>query len=156
MENINETKSALIGAIEPVLKDSFMDLVDIEVLRGRYIRVIIDKMGGKTGIEACTFISKKIEEFVNIEEIVSGSYSLEVSSAGIDRPLRKKEDFQRFIGGRAKIITREPIEGRNVFTGTLSGTDGENIIINDLGRSINIGFGLIKKANLEPETFGRK
>ena len=156
MQEFESVKKGLAEAIDPILKDNFMELVEIEVMKGKHIRVIIDKIKEKVSIDDCTNISRLINSSVNLEEIASGNYSLEVSSPGIDRPLKKKEHFEKFIGERAKIITTEPVEKEHVITGTIIGVRDDTVIVENEKIKAEIKFDNIKKANLDSGIFKGK
>lgn len=142
-----DIKQHVINLIEPIIKDNFMELVDIELLNTGYLRIIIDKQGG-VSLDDCSLISKSVNTILN----VSGyNFSLEVSSPGIDRPLKKIKDFEKYIGKKVKIIIKESIKGNNVFEGVVGKITNEIITINtDIG-AVEIDFNNIKKANLVGE-----
>jgi len=153
MEDINNIKDRLRQIIEPVVKDSFMDLVEIDIAQGRYIRVIIDKTGSNVSLDDCSFISKIIGEMQEIADILEGDFSLEVSSPGINRPLRKKEDFERFRSKKARIVTKEPTEKGTFIEGFIREISGDAVTIETGKDEVVISFDNIKKANLEEELF---
>ncbi len=153
LDKIKEKKDKVKDAIEPVIKDCFFELVDVEINKNRYLRVIIDKREGKVSIDDCTLLSQKILEIDALDEIMEGNFTLEVSSPGIDRPLIKKEDFERFKGNKVKIITKNSIGNKNIFTGTLEGSDDRQIILRCDNKELKIAFDNIKKANLEVDLF---
>ncbi len=139
-----DIKQHIFDLIEPIIKDNFIELVDIELLNNSYLRIIIDKQGG-VSLDDCSLISK----FINTALNVSGyNFSLEVSSPGIDRPLKKIKDFERFTGKKARIITKESINSTNVFEGNIEKIVNEIITINTGKEAIEINFTNIKKANL--------
>lgn len=142
-----DIKQNVINLIEPIIKDNFMELVDVEMPNNGYLRIIIDKEGG-VSLDDCTLISKSVNTILN----VSGyNFSLEVSSPGIDRPLKKIKDFEKYIGKKVKILTKESITGTNVFEGVIGKIINEIITINTTLGSVEIDFNKIKKANLVAE-----
>ncbi len=142
-----DVRQQIFDLVEPIIKDNFMELVDIELLNTGYLRIIIDKQGGVT-LDDCSFISKSISNMLNFSGY---NFSLEVSSPGIDRPLKKIKDFEKFIGKKTKIITRESIKGINVFEGIIARVMNEIIVINIDSETVEIDFNNIKKANLTGE-----
>lgn len=106
----------------PILLEAKMDLVDIEFAseRGRgLVRFYVDRTDGVT-IEDCAQVSRRLSELLdNHGELIPGSYSLEVSSPGLDRPFKTERDYQRNLGRLVKIVTKSPIHGKNVFIGLL-------------------------------------
>ncbi len=149
---------ALIERIEavanPVVTDAGCELVDLAAVteHGRNIlRLFIDKPGGVT-IDDCASVSRELGAALDVEEIIPGRYSLEVSSPGLDRVLKKEDDFRRFAGSRVKIKTLQPIEGRNNFKVTLQGVSGNAVVVMDeTERRWEIKLENIKRANLVPE-----
>ncbi len=152
-DKIKEKKDKVKETIEPIIKDCFFELVDVEINKNRYLRVIIDKREGKVSIDDCTLLSQKILEIDKLDEIMEGNFTLEVSSPGIDRPLIKKDDFKRFKGNKVKILTKNSIENKNIFIGMLENTDDREITLRCDKRELKIAFDNIKKANLEVDLF---
>jgi len=149
-EDIKEKIKELIEL--PIIQKR-MELVDIEWKRERggwVLRLFIDKPGGVT-IGDCAKISELVGRILDKEDIIHHSYMLEVSSPGIERPLVKKEDYERFRGEKAKITLKEPIEGRKNFTGIILGIFEDKVRIEVDGKVWEFSFDLIKKANLQPE-----
>jgi len=130
-----------------------MELVDLEWKRekvGWVLRIFIDKVGGVT-IADCVKVSEMISKILDKENIIHHSYILEVSSPGIERPLVKKEDYERFKGERAKVILKEPISGRKNFKGIILGIKGELVQMEVDKKIWEFHFNNIKKAYLQPE-----
>ena len=122
------------------------ELVDVEVAPSKLIRVYIDKEGGIT-IEDCEIVSNHLSKLLLVEEIAFNR--LEVSSPGIERPLKKIEDYIRFKGRVAKIKTRELINGEKVFQGVIIAVDGSSVILGlENGNTVNIDFSIISRARL--------
>lgn len=148
-----EIKEKIKEIIEiPILKKN-MELVDLEWRRERngwVLRIFIDKPGGVT-IADCAKISSIVGEILDKENIIHRSYILEVSSPGIERPLVKKEDYERFKGEKARITLKTPISGRRNFTGIILGIKKDLVQIEVEGRIWEFSLDNIKKANLQPE-----
>jgi len=148
-----EIKEKIKEIIEiPILKKN-IELVDLEWRRERsgwILRIFIDKPGGVT-IADCAKISGIVDEILDKENIIHRSYILEVSSPGIERPLVKKEDYEKFRGEKARITLKTPISGRRNFTGIILGVKENLVQIEVEGRVWEFPLNNIKKANLQPE-----
>ena len=96
----------------------------------------------------CEKLSRSLSALLDVEDVIQSRYLLEITSPGIDRPLVKLADYDRFKGREAKIETLLPIDGRKRFKGELLGTDGKKIILNFEGKEIKIDFEAITKAKL--------
>lgn len=136
----------------PILKEEGMELVDIEYKMGRdrgILRLYIDKPDG-VKIDDCERVSKRIDPILDKSDIIGGRYLLEVSSPGLDRPLKREEDFKRFIERLIKVKTFLPIDNQKAFVGTLKDYKGEIVILETKeGKIIEIPIKNIAKANLE-------
>ena len=122
-----ETGPALrvVGLIEPVLADMDFRLVRVK-LTGSALQIMAERPDGRFTIEDCEKVSRAISPLLDVADVVAGRYHLEVSSPGIDRPLVRPEDFERWAGHEAKIEMAVPQAGRKRFRGLLEGyTDGE-------------------------------
>ena len=137
----------------PVLEELGLELVEVQYRReqsGWVLRLIIDRQDG-VSLDDCAAASREIGQILDIEDFIDQAYNLEVSSPGLDRPLKSMADFQRFVGRKAKIKTVAPIAGEHVFIGKIQQTDGETIVL-DLGRKeVSIPFSEVDKARLEVE-----
>jgi ribosome maturation factor RimP len=130
-----------------------MEVIDVELRRegtraGRVLRVYLDKEGGPN-VDDLGRVSRQLSELLDSQDIVEGSYTLEVSSPGINRSLKKPEHFQRFIGKRVRIRTGDMIDGRRSFLGILSEVSGDTIRIEVEGKPYQIPFSMIEKSNYE-------
>jgi ribosome maturation factor RimP len=154
-----ELLATLEKLINPILADYALELVDLELKgKGRQIlRVFIDKPGGVT-LDDCAEVSREISALFEVEDPIDGAYDLEVSSPGLDRPLKKLQDFERFTGRLVKLRTQRLLDPdarghqRKTFIGEILGVDGTQIRLrqNDRrGGEISIAFDAIDKANLE-------
>jgi len=148
--------------ILPVLEDRQFELVDLEYQReGRdwFVRIYIDKPGGIT-LDDCAEISREVDDLIEVEELVSHAYRLEVSSPGLDRPLKQLKDYDRFAGQTVKVKTFEQLDPdgrgllRKTFTGVLLGIDGDTVNIEQQDRKggvVSLQYQQIAKANLDPQ-----
>jgi len=126
--------------------------------RGMVLRVLLDRPGpsataeDSVSVEDCAEVSRELSALLDVEDVVPTAYVLEVSSPGLDRPLRQADDYRRFAGRRAKIVMAGQVDGQGYFKGRLGGTDGEVVVIDgEDGRSHRVPLALIKRANLEVE-----
>ena len=140
--------------LEPLLDAEGISLVDVEYTReqgGWILRVFIDKDGNVT-LDDCARVSREFGQLLDVEDIIPTSYHLEVSSPGLDRPLKKEEDFIKYSGRRVRIKTKEQVSGRRNFKGALLGcTEGQVMVKVEGSEIFAIPFSAILKANLEIE-----
>jgi len=103
-------------------------------------------------VEDCAHVSRDLSAILDVEDVVPTAYVLEVSSPGLDRPLRGAADYARFAGRRAKLVMRQAVDGQSFFKGTLGGIDGGEVLIDaDDGRRHRVPIGVITRAHLEVE-----
>ena len=143
--------------LEPVLERDGYELVEVEWQRegaAWVLRLFIDRPQG-VGIDDCQAVSRTVEVILDVEDFIEPAYSLEVSSPGVDRPLRKPSDFERFSGQRAKVKAYGPIQSaagtpaRKGWTGILRGFRDGGVEIDVDGTLHRIPLDRIAKANLE-------
>jgi ribosome maturation factor RimP len=122
------------------------------------LRVQLDRPGPaataeeSVSVDDCANVSRELSAILDVEDAVPGAYVLEVSSPGLDRPLRSAADYERFAGRRAKIVMREVIDGQKYFKGRLGGLEGQTVVIDgDDGRRHAVPIAVITRANLEVE-----
>jgi ribosome maturation factor RimP len=141
---------AIAGIVEVAVKGLGFDLVDTQVSsRGRLVRVFIDKAGG-VSVDDCADVSRHLTRVFEVEGIDFDR--LEVSSPGLDRPLRKPADFERFSGQRVDVRMRVPdASGRRRFVGRLQGLDGGAATVVVDGRPVMLELSGIERARLVPE-----
>ena len=126
------------------------ELVDLELSnRGKLIRLFIDKPEG-VNIDDCVLVSNQLGNLLAVENDIDYD-RLEVSSPGMDRVLKKNADFVRFIGERAQVKLRVPIDGRKNFVGILRGLEQDELLIECEGSVQKIALANIDKARLHPE-----
>jgi ribosome maturation factor RimP len=150
---------ALQQLIEPICLAHGVELVDVRYLRepkGAVIRVIIDRdvpgleVGSGVSLEDCTAVSRDVSTSLDVHENVlpSGAFRLEVSSPGLERPLVKLSDFERFSGREVKVKTQTPIERQRRFRGTLLRVVDQSIELDQDGKVLLIPHADIAQANL--------
>ncbi|HCK03467.1 MAG: ribosome maturation factor RimP [Methylophilales bacterium] len=126
------------------------ELVDLEIINhGQLLRVFIDKLDS-VNIDDCVSVSNQLNHVLSVEEEISYD-RLEVSSPGVDRVIKKLEDYERFKEERVKIKTRMPILERRNFSGILKGVKGNLILLESENSLIEIDFEQIDKARLDPK-----
>ena len=152
MKPVDLTK--LQSLVEPVVTGQGYELVDVEFkneLGAWVLRIYIDKLGaeGGVGLDDCAQVSRELSAVLDVEDAIPGHYSLEVSSPGLNRPLKKEADFRRFVGKKAKIRTRHPVgESRRNFSGTLVSVAEGKVKI-DVGDQVcEVPVDDVEKANL--------
>lgn len=144
----------ILAEVESLLAGSEFEVVDVTTggsRRGLVVRVFVDREGGVT-LDDCARLSRALGDHFDANGVIAGSYVLEVSSPGIDRPLRKREDFQRFAGETVEVSTYEKIDGRRRHLGVLAGFDeARNAVLVDTadGDPVVIPWGAIRKAHLK-------
>jgi len=143
----------VVEATRDLMRGLSLEVVDVSITgdRGRaFLRVSIDKEGGVT-LDDCATASGLMGQVLEREGVVDGPYVLEVMSPGLDRPLRKRDDFERSVGKRVKVNLRQPFEGDRSFGGILRDA-GEETIRLDLGQEqIDLRYESISSARLDPE-----
>jgi ribosome maturation factor RimP len=137
-----------LGALlERTIDGLGFELVDAELPRGGLIRVFIDSPRG-INVDDCAAVSNHLTRLFAVEEV---EYSrLEVSSPGLDRPLRQPKDFRRFEGERAQVRMRVPIEGRKNFVGILRGASDAELRLEVDGALVSLELAQVEKARLVP------
>ena len=145
-----------------------LEIFDIQLRResiGTVLRVIIDrpdrgvpeKPEESVGIAECQRVSQDLSAVLDVEEEELGEaalgqqYTLEVSSPGLDRPLRHEADYRRFTGRLAKIVTREPLNGQSAFAGRIVGVDQGDVVLEQGRKAHRVPISGIKRANLDVE-----
>lgn len=150
---MNVRTDAVGSLIEPTLEAMGYALVRVTLVGGASrptLQVMAERTDGAAmSVDDCADISEAVSAILDVEDPISGAYILEVSSPGIDRPLVKKADYERFAGFEAKLETAQPIGGRKRFRGRLLGTGGETVRVRlDSGEELDLPLGGIAKAKL--------
>jgi ribosome maturation factor RimP len=151
----------LRGAAGRVAGSHGLEVFDVQFRRespGWVLRVILDRPGGPDDvvtIEDCQRVSHDLSALLDVEEeqleLPDVKYTLEVSSPGLDRPLRSEADFRRFAGRLAKIVTSAPVEGQSAFAGRLAGVDAGDVLLAEGRRTHRVPLAVIKRARLDVE-----
>jgi ribosome maturation factor RimP len=138
-----------------------LEIFDVQYRReasGMVLRVRIDRPGSartaeeSVSVDDCARVSRDLSALLDVEEVLPAAYTLEVSSPGLDRPLRRAEDYRRFAGRQAKIVLGEKVDGQTFFKGRLGGLEDNEVLIDgDDGRRHRVPIAVITRANLEVE-----
>src|SRR6266852_1782179 len=155
-----ETVVEKVRAIaERVAAGRGLGIFDVQFRReapGMVLRVQIDRPGPAATAEEsvsvadCAHVSRDLSAILDVDDVVPTAYTLEVSSPGLDRPLRRADDYRRFAGRRAKLVMREPVDGQTYFKGRLGGVEDSHVLIEGEDRRTHrVPLGVIARANLE-------
>ena len=157
-ETVVEKVRALAGRVAAGLG---LEIFDVQFRReapGMVLRVQIDRPGpaakaeDSVSVADCAQVSRELSAILDVEDIVPTAYTLEVSSPGLDRPLRRPDDYRRFVGRTAKIVMRERVDGQGFFRGKLGGVEGTDVLIEAEDRKTHrVPLDVITRANLEVE-----
>jgi ribosome maturation factor RimP len=163
-----ERLARIRGVAERVAGSYGLEIFDVQLRResiGMVLRVIIDRPDrgvpetpeDAVGIEECQRVSQDLSALLDVEEeslgesALGGHYTLEVSSPGLDRPLRHEADYRRFVGRLAKVVTSEPLEGQSAFAGRLAGVEDGRLLLQEGRRTHRLPLAQIKRAQLAVE-----
>lgn len=143
----------LTALLEPVVEGLGYELVGVEYHpsgRQGLLRIYIDHAEG-IGVDDCARVSHQVSGVLDVEDPLPGEYLLEVSSPGLDRPVFKPADYQRFAGERIRLRLRGLVEGRRKYRGRLVGLRDECVVIDESGTEVAVPLAEIDRANLELE-----
>jgi ribosome maturation factor RimP len=138
------------GLVAPIIEDMGFELVDVEFLveRGRWVlRIYADKEGGIT-LDDCVRVSREVGDLLDVKDAVDHEYVLEVSSPGINRPLKKEKDFEQAIGQKVKIRLIQPLGGQRNFTGYLRAVIGKTLHVETTKAQVALPLSEVEKAHL--------
>jgi ribosome maturation factor RimP len=139
--------------VESVVSAMGYELVGIEQVqrpRNSLLRVYIDHENGIT-LDDCQGVSHQLSGVLDVEDPIQGNYTLEISSPGLDRPIFKASDFERFTGHKVKIKLSSAKSGRRNYSGTLQGLKDEEVVLQDGDDEIRLPLSKIEQARLVPE-----
>ena len=131
-------QQAITELAKPIVEDLNYELVDVEFVKegaNWYLRIFIDKSGG-IGIDDCQAVSERISDILDEKDPIEQSYYLEVSSPGLERPLKTERDFIKYKGELVEIKVFQPIDGKKIFEGELVGLIDGKIVINQEGKTL--------------------
>jgi ribosome maturation factor RimP len=140
----------LAAIVAPVVEGMGFELVRLRLMGGRraLLQIMAERPEGGIEIEECARISRAVSAALDVEDPISAEYTLEVSSPGIDRPLTRLKDFERYAGYEAKIETAEAVDGRRRFKGELAGVQDGEVLIEIPEGVIGLSFDLLADAKL--------
>jgi ribosome maturation factor RimP len=153
---ISETGTAaeIAALVEPTLNDMGFRIVRVTISgrNGTTVQIMAERPDGSMTVEDCADVSRQLSPLLDAHDPISGQYTLEISSPGIDRPLARASDFVAWAGHEAKVETRELVDGRRRFRGILKGLDGADVRIevppDQGGPNVALPIGLIAEARL--------
>ncbi len=137
--------------IAPTVESMGFEIVRIQLSGDRRprLQVMAERKDGKgMRVEDCASVSRAVSAVLDVEDPISGAYTLEVSSPGVDRPLTRPKDFERFAGLLARVELSRPLDGRRRFKGVLMGIEGDEVILEVDGEAVSLPFPDIAKAKL--------
>ncbi len=149
---MSSKQSQLEALIEPVVESLECELWGLEYLtqgNNLLLRVYIDRESG-VGLKDCESVSRQISAVMDVEDPISGEYTLEVSSPGADRQLFKLEHYRTYAGEKVKLRLRVAFEGRRKFTGLLKGVEDDEVVLEVDNEDYLLPYELIDKANVVP------
>lgn len=138
---------------EPIVEILGLELVDIEYIKeggSWFLRIFIDKLEGVTH-DDCQAVSERVSAILDEKDPIPQSYILEVSSPGIERPLKKPTDFERFRGHKVRASTFSPVNGQKEFVGELVGLENGHVVINVKNQSVALLLEHVAKVRLEAD-----
>jgi ribosome maturation factor RimP len=151
---MESTKERILKLAAQVADGQGISVVDVEMtgsVRKPTVRVFIDKEGGVT-LDDCERVSRGLSALLDVEDMMRSSYVLEVSSPGLDRPLRDPGDFEKSVGKLARVVTKEGIDNRTFFIGRIQGVKADRLLLTvGEGEVYEIPFDRISRARLEIE-----
>jgi len=130
-----------------------IEVLEVEFKGGggsQLLRISIDKPEGVSHAD-CEFVSHQVSTILDVEGLVPGHYTLEVSSPGVERKLLKPKDYIRFQGKKARVVLREPLENRRHWEGTLAGLEDGSLLLETTGRTVRVPLDQVQRANLKFE-----
>ena len=160
-----EPIEAVRDIAERVARSHGLEVFDVQMRResiGPVLRVVIDRPApadgspepadAGIGIQDCQRVSEDLSAVLDVEDVIDHRYTLEVSSPGLDRPLRRADDYRRFAGRAAKVVLAEPVDGQTHLKGRLRGIEDDTVRFEDAqGREHRIPLAQISRARLEVE-----
>ncbi len=160
-EKIKEVVDRVRELLLPILEEGGFELVDIEFVRepvGWVLRIYADRPEGGITISDCQWISERIGTLLDVEDLIHHPYNLEVSSPGLDRPLKTRKDFERQKGVVIKVKTHQPMDNQRNFKGEVVSTSEKGVIIHDVSRNaeVEIPYENIKSARVDIDSLFNK
>ncbi len=151
MRATNPVEERVIALIEPTAEGLGYRLVRVRLMgaRRKRLQIMAERVSdGQMSVEDCSRLSRAVSSALDLEDPIKDEYDLEVSSPGIDRPLMRIEDFERFKGHTAKLETAAMIDGRRRFKGDIVGVDGDAVVLAAEGGQVRLQFSVLSDARL--------
>ena len=151
--DLADLETAVESVVLPAVQARGLTLVDLEVRgngRRAAVRIYVDRAGGVT-IDDCQGLSREVGDLIDVADVVSGSYDLEVSSPGLDRELRRDREFRWALGRLVRVWTREPLDGRREVSGRLVQVDEAALTLATSEGPRRVSRSVVTKARLEVE-----
>ena len=148
-ETVEETIVKIEKVVLPVLKEMELEVVDVEYLQEGgywYVRIYIEKLDGDVSLDDCAKVSMTVED--DIDRLIDKKFFLEISSPGVERPLKKEKDFVRFTGTKVKVSLKHKINEKKNFEGILSKFEDGILFLSADDTELEIPFKEVRKANL--------
>lgn len=148
-ETIEESIVKIEKIVLPVLKEMKLELVDIEYLQEGgywYVRIYIEKLEGDVSLDDCAKVSMAVED--DIDKLIDKKFFLEISSPGVERPLKREKDYIRFTGSKIKVSLKHKINEKKNFEGILSKFENDTVFLMTDNGELEIPFKEVRKSNL--------
>ncbi len=160
-EKIKEVVDRVRELLLPILEEGGFELVDVEFVRepvGWVLRIYADRPEGGITISDCQWISERIGTLLDVEDLIHHPYNLEVSSPGLNRPLKTRKDFERQKGVVIKVKTHQPMDNQRNFKGEVVSTSDRGVTIHDVSRNaeVEIPYENIKSARVDIDSLFNK
>lgn len=150
-DRVTELLRRIEEIVTPTIVGMGYELVRVAMSRGGTLQIMIEPADGRPmDVEDCATLSRALSAVLDVEDPISGAYTLEVSSPGIDRPLTREKDYARWAGHVARVETAQPIDGRRRFKGTLLGLENGTVRLRlDDGTEAHLPLSAVSRAKLE-------
>ena len=136
--------------LAPILTSRELEVMEI-AWHGSKLQITLDRDTGNVGIDDCTEASRFLSHALDVEDLIPGRYTLEVSSPGLDRPLRDRRDFERFTGHLCRVHVEEPVNGNHVLVGRIEAVDEDGVRLETDRGECTVAHDNVTKARLEVE-----
>ncbi|MDA0339253.1 MAG: ribosome maturation factor RimP [Proteobacteria bacterium] len=150
LQQVSGTDSQVRALIEPAIEALGFELVRVRFMSGERstLQIMAERPDGTLSVENCVEVSRTVSALLDVEDPIRGEYNLEVSSPGIDRPLTRQKDFERWAGFDAKVELQMPIDGQRRFRGILKGVADDNVMLETDQGPVALAFNEIEQAKL--------
>jgi len=149
-----EIRTQVEALLQPIATRMGLEVVDVEIhgeAERTVLRVLVDRPDGGITVEECARVSEQLGRRLDLYDLFAHAYTLEVSSPGLDRPLRTDAEYRRFAGRRAEVQTSEPINGQRRFRGVVLGVVGDAVVLQVDDRQVQIPRAKILRSRLVVE-----